>query len=317
MQTETITQSDHFRWVDLIRALGAFLVVLAHVEFSGSGAGVVGDFYYALTRAAVPLFFIASGYLLLSKNESYIDFFRKRAVKAFVPFFIWSVIYLLWHQEGFDKPVLDIVKSYLYKIVRGPRESHLWFFYELFGLYLFTPVLRVYLQKAERKDLFYFFIAWFLLTPVARLIQAFTPVQIGFVYYFLWGTIGYFLFGYMTGVLGINKFHQRIAWGIFIAFLVVTTAGLFLNKYKHWDTQYFGDYISVNVVVMSCALFVALYNVNIPDRAYRIIAPLSRASFGIYLAHVIVMTEIFSTPPFSILPEIGSAIYMIPFLGLF
>jgi surface polysaccharide O-acyltransferase-like enzyme len=67
---------------------------------------------------------------------------------------------------------------------------------------------------------------------------------------------------------------------------------------------------------MSCALFVALIGQPVSDSAYRFVLPLSRASFGIYLAHVIVMAQFFAVPPFSLLPQIGSNIYMIPLLGL-
>lgn len=316
MQTNISVNQIHFRWVDVIRAVGAFLVVLAHVKYSGAGPGVIGNFYYALTRAAVPLFFMASGYLLLSKNESYFDFFRKRALKVFFPFFIWSVIYLLWKRESFDQSLLTLIKVYLFKIIRGPRENHLWFFYELFGLYLFTPILRVYLQKAARQDLYYFCGIWFLMIPIAKLIQEFTVIQIGFTYYFLAGYIGYFLFGYLAGTMNLTFSHKRIAWIIFFIGLTATTAGMYLNKYYEMKTQYFEDYLSVNVVLMACALFVALIDLRVTDSVYRFVAPISQASFGIYLAHVIVMTHLFSTSPFSILPEIGSNIYMIPILGL-
>jgi surface polysaccharide O-acyltransferase-like enzyme len=67
---------------------------------------------------------------------------------------------------------------------------------------------------------------------------------------------------------------------------------------------------------MSWSLFVIFTNFQVPDFACHIIAPLSRASFGIYLIHVIVMVEIFSRSPLSILAMTGSAIYMIPLLGL-
>jgi surface polysaccharide O-acyltransferase-like enzyme len=316
MQTNTSVAPSRFRWVDAIRALGAFLVVLAHVQYSGAGPSVIRDLYYALTRAAVPMFFMASGFLLLSKSEPYSDFFRKRAVKVFIPFLVWSVIYLLWKKESFDDSPLIIVKTYLLKIVRGPRENHLWFFYELFGLYLFTPILRVYLQKADRKDLYYFCGAWFLLIPVAKAIQDFTPIQIGFTYYFLSGYIGYFLFGYLAGTMELNDNHRHIAWIVFLEGALLTVAGMSMSGYYGIKNQYFEDYLSVNVVVMSCALFVALIGQPVSDSACRFVTPLSRASFGIYLAHVIVMTQFFAIPPFSILPEIGSNVYMIPVIGL-
>lgn len=305
-----------FRWIDFIRALGAFLVVLAHVEYKGPGADLTGTFYYALTRVAVPLFFMASGFLLLSKQEPYLEFFRKRLFKVFVPFIIWSVIYLVWKGENLDLPFLSLIKTYILRIIRGPRENHLWFFYELFGLYLFTPILRVYLQKASMKDLIYFCGLWFVLTPCVILILEFTPLQIGFTYYFLGGYIGYFLFGYLITRLQLNPRHKMIAFAVFFVMLLVSVAAIYLSSYYGIRTQYFGDYLSVNVVLMSCALFVALVDLPVSDPAYRFIQPVSRASFGIYLVHVIVMVELFSISPFSGWSMLGTAIFMIPLMGL-
>jgi surface polysaccharide O-acyltransferase-like enzyme len=76
---ENIPQTDRLnqRWLDLIRVLSAFLVVLAHINtlYKGPSWGPSPSFYFGATRVAVPLFFMASGYLLLSKNEPLIIFF--------------------------------------------------------------------------------------------------------------------------------------------------------------------------------------------------------------------------------------------------
>jgi len=64
------------------------------------------------------------------------------------------------------------------------------------------------------------------------------------------------------------------------------------------------------------AFFVMLIQLNISDFVYRAILPFSRASFGIYLAHVIVIYQLLLIPPFSFLPFMGSALYVIPILGI-
>src|SRR5258706_611394 len=151
---------------------------------------------------------MASGYLLLSKNEPYLDFFKKRVLKVFIPFVVWSVIYLVWKGEALDKPILTILKTYSLGIIRGPRENHLWFFYELFGLYLFTPILRIFIEKASLKDLSYFCGIWFLLVPFANFVQEFTPIKIGFEYQFLGGYIGDFIFCYLAGKLLLTQLQK-------------------------------------------------------------------------------------------------------------
>lgn len=310
------TKQSRIRWIDLIRALGAFLVVLAHVQYSGRAGAWAGNSYYALTRIAVPLFFMISGYLLLSKNETYSDFFYKRGLKVFLPLFIWSMIYLIWQEEGFGNPLWTIIKSYLIKFIRGPRENHLWFFYELFGLYLFTPILRIYVARAARRDLLYFCLIWFAFIPLANLLREFTPIKIGFSYQFLGGYIGYYIFGYLAGQMEFTKNQKIAAWAVFLSSLLATIIGMHIRGVYGLKTQYFEDYQSVNVALMSAAIFICLTRMEIGDSLYHLMTPLSNASFGIYLAHVIVIAEVFSVFPFSLLTTSGSGVYMIPLIGL-
>lgn len=300
------------RWVDLIRVLGAFLVVVAHISFSGSGSPPVTAYYFVLSRIAVPLFFMVSGYLLLGKQESYSDFFRKRALKVLVPFLVWSVIYLLWKREGFDLPFSwKIVASYLIKIVRGPRENHLWFFYALIGLYLFTPILRVFVSKASLRDLFYFCGLWFLVVPVFSFLQEFTPIKVGFELYFVAGYSGYFLLGYLLGKF---QFTRLYLIGLAALFLLLSIGTTLLDA--RLESEYFVSYLSMNIVLMTASAFILLREIQIGDRLNQILVPLSRASFGIYLAHVIVLAELEKLPLISGWFSIGYSIYMISLLGL-
>ena len=300
------------RWVDLIRVLGAFLVVVAHILYRGGGPALISSYYFVLSRVAVPLFFMVSGYLLLRKEEPYGDFFRKRAMKVLIPFFIWSVIYLLWKREGFDQPFsMKLVASYLLKIVRGPRENHLWFFYALIGLYLFTPILRVFVARASLLDLTYFCGLWFVVFPVFSFLQEFTPIKIGFELYFVAGYSGYFVLGYLLGKIQYTRLQlYGMAFLLFI-FSIGTTALNHLVK-----SEYFVSYLSMSIVLMTSFAFILLREVQIGDKVNNLLVPLSRASFGIYLVHVIVLAELEKLPIVSSWFSAGSSIYMIPLLGL-
>ena len=309
MKTSSFTT---LRWVDLIRVIGAFLVVMAHISYQGGGSALISSYYFVISRIAVPLFFMVSGYLLLRKEESYEDFFRKRALKVLIPFFVWSVIYMLWKREGFDIPFsMKLVASYLLKILRGPRENHLWFFYALIGLYLFTPILRVFVARASVRDLVYFCGLWFLVVPVFSFLQEFTPIKIGFELYFIAGYSGYFMLGYLLGMFQYTKYQLYGLSFLFLMFSVGTTVLSHLVK-----SEYFVGYLSMNIVLMTAFAFILLREVQIGDNLYRFLVPFSRASFGIYLVHVIVLAELEKLPFVSGWFSAGSSVYMIPLLGL-
>ncbi|MBL8078293.1 MAG: acyltransferase family protein [Anaerolineales bacterium] len=317
MKNDFHTSIPNQRWLDFARVLGAFLVVLAHINpfYEGPSWGPISSFYFGITRSAVPLFFMTSGYLLLSKNETLMDFFRKRASKLLIPFLAWSIIYLIWKEEGFGKPIFSVIGAYIIRIANRPSEQHLWFLYELFGLYLFTPILRLYLQRAQKQDLYYFLGAWFFLIPIVFFLREFTPIKLGFSYAFLGGYVGYFLFGYFAGNFLKNP-NKRIFWLCFVSGAMATVLGIWYRNIYPETNQYYEEYLSANVVVMSWSLFVLLKDIKISDSMYRFIIPLKNTSFGIYLIHMIVITEFCRTKPFSVLTTIGSGVYMPFILGI-
>ncbi len=311
------TQSNHLRWVDLVRTLGAFLVVIAHIQFGGGGPAWVGGFYFVLSRIAVPMFFMASGYLLLSKEEPYLVFFRKRALKVIVPFLAWSVIYMLWKREYFDASFsFEVVAAYAIKILRGPRTNHLWFFYPLIGLYLVTPILRILTARGVVNDLVYFCGLWFLVTPVFYTLQEFTPLQFGFEIYFAAGYIGYYVLGYLLGKIRFSRIYLYGLMGLFVIVSIGSTAIIHHNSVIDYHTQYFGNYLSINIVALSAAAFVLLRELPVNDGFNRVLAPFSKASFGVYLIHVIVLDEMAKSQLFNAWFNTGNSIYMIPLLGL-
>ena len=309
MKTSSLSK---LRWVDLVRVIGAFLVVMAHVSYDGEGSELISAYYFVISRVAVPLFFMVSGYLLLRKEEPYGEFFRKRALKVALPFLIWSVVYLLWKREGFDSGFsIDLVVSYLLKIVRGPRENHLWFFYALIGLYFFTPILRVFVARASLRDLCYFCGLWFVVVPVFSFLQEFTPIKIGFELYFIAGYSGYFVLGHL---LGMFQYSRRQLYGLALLFLIFSIGTAVLNAIV--DSEYFAGYLSMNIVLMTAFAFILLREIQVRDGLNNFLAPLGRASFGIYLVHVIVLATLKNLPVIRDWFSTGSSIYMIPLLGL-
>ncbi len=306
------TSSSTLRWVDLIRVVGAFLVVMAHISYQGGGSLLIASYYFVISRIAVPLFFMVSGFLLLQKMEPYGDFFKKRSLKVFVPFIAWSVIYMLWKKESFDLPFsMEIVASYMIKILRGPRENHLWFFYALIGLYLFTPILRVFVARASMVDLYYFCGLWFFVVPVSLFVQEFSPIRIGFELYFIAGYSGYFMLGLLLGRLQYTNTQLYGLGFLLLIFSIGTTALSYFVK-----SEYFASYLSMNIVLMTAFAYILLREVQVGDNLYRFLIPLSRASFGIYLVHVIVLAELEKMPVVSNWFSMGSSVYMIPLLGL-
>lgn len=117
---DSVTTKVGTQWLHGLRVFAIAMVVILHAsglilveaEFS-SYDWWVGNIYNAFTRMAVPIFFMISGYLLLSKNEGILSFYKKRFSKILLPFIIWTLFYSVWfhlYRDGSDYASYVVVK---------------------------------------------------------------------------------------------------------------------------------------------------------------------------------------------------------------
>jgi surface polysaccharide O-acyltransferase-like enzyme len=211
MQPETTNNpASRYLWADFVRNIGILLVILGHVSATvvqrwkdvTPADWMAGNVYNVIARSCVPLLFMVSGALLLPRQESIRDFYSKRFKKVIIPFLFWSVLYLLIKENWYSgTSLVNAIKAIILTIVTKPAEYHLWFMYELFAVYLLTPILRVLVNKAGDEILWYFIAIWFIFGPFMRLVQYFAVVNFIFDLGYLTGYIGYFLLGHWSGRL--------------------------------------------------------------------------------------------------------------------
>ena len=90
---------ENIGWVDLLRIIACFLVVLSHCcdpfvgQFDNDRTSfLTGAFTGSFVRACVPLFVMMSGVLLFPVRLEMGEFYRKRIGRIVVPLIFWSVM---------------------------------------------------------------------------------------------------------------------------------------------------------------------------------------------------------------------------------
>jgi surface polysaccharide O-acyltransferase-like enzyme len=292
---------DRIPWVDFLRSVAIFLVIVIHTtgplayqwENIPRSEWMAGNFYNAFARVSVPLLFMVSGYLLLGKQEGISDFYRKRFRKVFIPFLFWSVFYLVWENGYRDFAFLNAIKAVVYALLTTPASFHMWFLYELLAIYLFVPLMRVFIASAERVHLWYFTGLWFLFGPVLEMTERMLDIQFAIDLGFLTSYIGFFIIGYLLGQI---DFPPKV---VVVAGAVYLLAGLYTMHATYSLTSQAGDYVQyyywytrINIVLMSVSAFILLKKSgeNVTNANINLwVARFAQASFGIYLVHVIVL----------------------------
>ncbi|MEZ4853130.1 acyltransferase family protein [Flavobacterium sp.] len=132
---------------------------------------------YGLTRIAVPLFFLISGFLFLyDKNVAFQNLvfkIKKRIKTLLLPFLLWSFIGILFYyviqlipqtQSFFtNKSISEYsISDWADKLLFNPIPYQLWFLRDLFLLVILSPIIVFILTKVD-----YFFVViilpfWFL-----------------------------------------------------------------------------------------------------------------------------------------------------------
>ncbi len=129
-------QRPRLIFLDFLRVLAICFVVVLHVitSYFSSSASFGRPLWWIvvylneLTRTGVPLFFMLSGFLLLSNPSTaqYASFYKKRFAKIVPPFLVWSVLYYLYYCIA-DGPPVGV--SFFNKIFYGGPAYQIWDIY--------------------------------------------------------------------------------------------------------------------------------------------------------------------------------------------
>ncbi len=328
MTIEPIKQESVY-WVDFIRVVSIFFVVMIHViekiinnwNSYPVQLQMIANMYDSIVRMSVALFFMVSGWLLLPKSENIRTFFIKRFSKVLFPFIIWSIIYLFWNC-GIRLGACDSLWISRLFFVHG-TSHHFWFMYPLLGIYILVPVLRLLIQPDKKHILWYFIGLWIIFQPIMSIATEFWDFKTNFILPMATGAIGFFILGYLLGELVISYrlfVMAMIGWILSTIFIAVATQ--MLSKYLGSFSYFFYDYLSLTGVINAATGFIMLRWLSearpISTGIVSLyIQKIAKASFGIYLIHIIVLEVLDRRNPWiSINIDIGNPIWSIPFVTI-
>ena len=145
--------------IDVLRILACALVVLHHTKIDSSNS-ILHLLYaasFTITRCAVPLFFMISGYLLISQSGDAMSFLKKRFDRIIVPLLVWLLVYNLFFVISGG---VTNWKDFLFSFFSLEAAPHLWFLYALIGVYLLIPIVSPFLQKVTFRGFLFYMLIW-------------------------------------------------------------------------------------------------------------------------------------------------------------
>lgn len=299
-------------FLDYLRVIACFMVILVHAcEFYYIGDGGIefrqpGDRAWVAwidgaLRESVPLFVMASSYLLVPLTMTTGQFLRRRFARVFVPFAIWSVLYAVIPvvTGTVEGNVADRLGRLLYSF--NDDSGHLWFIYMLIGVYLVMPVISPWLRQASKREELAFLAIWGVST-----LWGYLQPWLGNIWgKALWNDFHalYYFSGFIGYVVLAHYIREHVKWTLRKSLLVglpliaagyLVTGGLFYQHTGVSSDYFYGEqswcFCTINVAMMTLGCFLIMRHITFTGRwLYRPVLSVSRLSYGIYLMHIFIL----------------------------
>lgn len=284
---------------DFLRVLCMAGVVYLHTAAGAlrSASGVLWHFanmVTSLATAAVPLFFMLSGALMLSDGSTtdLPTLFRKRLPKVLIPLLAWSAIVLLrtLYQEGGATAL-----GALLALPSTPVLVPYWFLYALVPMYLLVPLLSKMADGLTDAQWNYLVGLWLLLTIGFTTLRVFlpegSPLRTAVTLHWtlnldmIGGYLGYFLLGARLARLKTMP-SRALLWAVAATSYLIIAFGTFFDlKRGGFYNERFKNYLYIFCAVLAIALFLLCRSYLQNKTAPWGLVLCSGLSFGVYLAH--------------------------------
>lgn len=318
-KTKIMQQKERIVFLDWLRFVACLMVMIVHAceciysddysfSFPSESAKFAVLFFQSFVRpTAVPLFLMASAFLLVPVRQDTMTFFKKRFTRVLVPLLVFLPIYAvlptLWGAQSWADAGRELLHCYINFPVSG---SHLWFVYMLLGLYLVMPLISPWLDKASRKEELLFLGIWLFTCTFYRLRPLLGGAIFGecwwgvnAAFFYVSGFVGYILLAHFIRVH--LNWDRRKIFSICIPVLAAMYAVCFFsgNYYSTRATtpavmEQDWQNLTIIAVAMSFALFMLFSTIKKSGAFYeKVVPPVSKASYGMYLMHMLILPHWF------------------------
>ena len=321
------------KYLDYLRAISCIFIIMVHVaatNYTSISARSISwnimNCYDCLAISFVPIFFMISGALMLSKDYPLTGkhLFQK-AFRLFLIFYIWCFIYRLeeYVRNTDAIRISDFKEQIFFKALSGNGMYHLWFLPAVIVLYLVTPLLRQIVK--DKKCCQYFIVIAFVCTNLIPTILKFSfpgavVLQnsynqfaiVCFKNYALYYVLGYYLDCYVDLKSRKEIVISSIAAIVCFAF----QAGICcIDAYqKNQASTIMNDPFTVFMPGICICIFLLFKRyLSSCKSIYGFIRNFGKLSIGIYIIHPLILIVL---SRFNIEPIIGPVILTIPLFAV-
>lgn len=304
-----MAKSKRIFYYDSLRLMAIIGIVFCHVSVyyvigdMGSFNFYISSFYDCLRDFSVPIFVMLSGALLLNRKDSLIPFFKKRLSRIFIPFIFWAVFYILYSFIYIEKSV-NLANAIDIFLGKGSTFGVIfWFVWMIIIVYIAIFIINKAVEKFNLSKRFMDILAlisvlYIVLLDFDILSIPYFPLMTYFASFISYAVIGYFLSNtsFISNKISNNKAVLILAASSLLLYVYYICSYVVPQSMSNRGFTYLG-YFTVIILAISSAVFLLFKYLDRTDamnsfkssRYGKAISQLSQYSYGIYLAHYLIL----------------------------
>lgn len=308
-----MNKSKRIFYFDNLRAIAIIGIIFCHasVYYIAGDMGTINfyfsAFYDCFRDFSIPIFVMLSGALLIGKKDSLVGFFKRRLSRIFIPFIFWYILYIIYSfifiKKGID--LTNAIDIFLGKT--GTLGVAFWFIWMIIIAYIAIFIINKFLAYAEEKGLEEKLIN--ILTALSVIyIVMFQLHLFGDAYYssiltYYISFIPYTIIGYFLA--NKNILESKISTNKLVLATLILSVGLYCSYVFGYvvpeslqnNSLTTLPYFNVLILAMSSCIFLMFKYLSRTEfmtglengKMGNAIMTLSKYSYGIYLAHYLVL----------------------------
>lgn len=301
----TWSKSDNRKlYLDFLRIFAIFLVLFTHT-------GTMGSKLYTITESPFmrilylyldcfrtinnALLFMISGALLLGKEETVGEIWRKRVLRFIIVLIVFTYIQGIFacavQRDFSDFSAADI----FIKMLAQPIRPSYWYLYSYLSFLAMLPFLRAISSRLDRTIFIYLLVLTVAVQDLFPVISCFLGIEkVNFnfflnTFYVLYPLIGFYLDQHFDDIReNYKNLNAVLLWGSFCGLTAAVAFTLYMHeKTNAWTEKYIVLFYTVSAIAVFCMMRqicgFLVSNHLISSEAKNRIKRFSETTFGIYL----------------------------------
>jgi len=295
-QTQTSADAKpRYGFIDVLRVLACFLVIVNHTDSwiftvtvpTPCPTWYVSLTYFFISKIAVPIFVMISGYTMLDKIDSYKKV-GQRVIRMVIALYLFSLLYYLGQYQVGARAFIT-VKDFVFSVFQYSLTSAYWYMYMYIGLLVMLPFLQKMVANLSKKDVQIFICLCLLITGVWPMVEHLFPIL---TYSKL---VDFAIFDSFVGILMIGYYMKKYVTpskkkliASVITFVVCLTFNVLMTRREYdlmggHDYLFYDDRVYLPIVLCSASVFYMAMHLKVDGLFAKIAKIVGGCSFGIYL----------------------------------